>query len=93
MEFVRKPHATAWGLSGPQFLSLARALIMPFGTVVPGADGSPGRTCGQPGIQMVPAPRISSLGVAMNDFWVIFTTVVVFVLFFLLVKGVERIER
>jgi hypothetical protein len=29
----------------------------------------------------------------MNDFWVIFTTVVVFVLFFLLVKGVERIER
>jgi hypothetical protein len=29
----------------------------------------------------------------MNDFWVVFTTVVVFVLFFLLVKGVERIER
>ena len=29
----------------------------------------------------------------MNDFWAIFITVVVFVLFFLLVKGVERIER
>jgi hypothetical protein len=42
---------------------------------------------------MVPAPRGSSLGVAMNDFWAIFATVVVFVLFFLLVKGVERIER
>jgi hypothetical protein len=54
---------------------------------------APGETCGQPGIQMVPAPRGSSLGVAMNDFWAIFATVVVFVLFFLLVKGVERIER
>jgi hypothetical protein len=29
----------------------------------------------------------------MNDFWAIFTTVVVFVLLFLLVKVVERIER
>ena len=29
----------------------------------------------------------------MNDFWAIFTTVVVFALLFLLIKGVERIER
>lgn len=29
----------------------------------------------------------------MNDFWAIFTTVVLFVLFFLLVKAVEHIER
>jgi hypothetical protein len=41
----------------------------------------------------MPAPRTSSLGVAMNDFWAIFITVVVFALFFLLIKGVERIER
>jgi len=29
----------------------------------------------------------------MNDFWAIFTTVVVFAVLFLIVKGVERIER
>jgi len=29
----------------------------------------------------------------VNDFWAIFTTVVLFVLFFLLVKAVEHIER
>ena len=29
----------------------------------------------------------------MNDFWAIFTTIAVFAVLFLLVKGVERIER
>jgi hypothetical protein len=29
----------------------------------------------------------------MNDFWAIFITVVVFAVLFLIVKGVERIER
>jgi len=29
----------------------------------------------------------------MDDFWVIFITVAVFAVLFLLVKGVERIER
>ena len=29
----------------------------------------------------------------MNDFWAIFTTVVVFAVLFLIIKGVERLER
>ena len=29
----------------------------------------------------------------MNDFWAIFATIIVFALFFLLVKGVEKLER
>jgi hypothetical protein len=29
----------------------------------------------------------------MNDFWAIFTTVVVFAALFLIVKGAERLER
>ncbi len=29
----------------------------------------------------------------MNDFWAIFLTVVVFAVFFLIIKGVEHLER
>jgi hypothetical protein len=37
---------------------------------------------------------VASLGVvAMDDFWAIFTTVVVFAVLFVIVRVVERIER
>ena len=42
---------------------------------------------------LAPHNSSSSLGVAMDDFWAIFITVVVFTLLFLIIKGVERLER
>jgi hypothetical protein len=39
------------------------------------------------------APRGISLGVAMDDLLVIGMTIVIFAVFFLIVKGVEHIER
>jgi hypothetical protein len=39
------------------------------------------------------ASRGISLGVAMNDLLVIGMTIVIFAVFFLIVKGVEHLER
>jgi hypothetical protein len=103
MGSVRNPNASAWVPSGTQFPLLTTALIVPFG-MRPGPDDDRP----QPGAEFPGNPRpawhltfngavaphhSSSLGVAMNDFWAIFITVVVFAVLFLIVKGVERIER
>jgi hypothetical protein len=103
MGSVRNPNASAWVPSGSQFPLLAPALIVPFG-MRPGPDGRPQPGAVFPGNRrpawhltfngaVAPHHSSSSLGVAMNDFWAIFITVVVFAVLFLIVKGVERIER
>ena len=66
------------------------------GTSGPNQDGGPRdslRSARHPASQPVLAPRGISLGVAMNDLLVIGMTIVIFAVFFLIVKGVEHLER
>ena len=80
----RRSGAALRGIPEPGRGALIRAAVTETLADKPGI--SP-QTC------LVRRASSSSLGVAMDDFWAIFITVAVFAVLFLIVKGVERIER
>jgi hypothetical protein len=79
MRSVRNAGGAAWEPSGRQYRPLIRALIV----AVRAGQSTQANT----------SPLGRSLGAAMNDLLVIGMTIVIFAVFFILVRVVEHIER